>query len=234
MSSGQAAIDRSAHYPPNANAGSSVLTARWTAMREQMGETETERRLARSPGLLAREVGPCEERGGDVDPRSSDYEPDARRRTGRLQIDRLDDQTDDLGPSHRRSNGKASNSCGRPPNPTSAVWSPKPLVGDRRCRWWAGSCTASDIGGLLQLVMAGALPVAAGRSRRAIGLLAGPARRRFSSTGCPRVSSALRIADELVVTLDTVKRHVSHIFDKLGTANRTEAVARTRELRLIP
>jgi ATP/maltotriose-dependent transcriptional regulator MalT len=44
----------------------------------------------------------------------------------------------------------------------------------------------------------------------------------------------LRIADELVVTLDTVKRHVSHIFDKLGTANRTEAVARARELRLIP
>ncbi len=43
-----------------------------------------------------------------------------------------------------------------------------------------------------------------------------------------------QIADELVVTLDTVKRHVSHIFDKLGTANRTEAVARARELRLIP
>jgi LuxR family maltose regulon positive regulatory protein len=43
-----------------------------------------------------------------------------------------------------------------------------------------------------------------------------------------------QIADELVVTLDTVKRHVSHIFDKLGSANRTEAVARARELRLIP
>jgi len=43
-----------------------------------------------------------------------------------------------------------------------------------------------------------------------------------------------QIADELVVTLDTVKRHVSHIFEKLGTANRTEAVARARELRLIP
>jgi LuxR family maltose regulon positive regulatory protein len=43
-----------------------------------------------------------------------------------------------------------------------------------------------------------------------------------------------QIADDLVVSLDTVKRHVSHIFDKLGTANRTEAVARARELRLIP
>ena len=41
------------------------------------------------------------------------------------------------------------------------------------------------------------------------------------------------IADELVVTLDTVKRHVSHIFDKLGVFNRTEAVARARELHMI-
>ena len=42
------------------------------------------------------------------------------------------------------------------------------------------------------------------------------------------------IAGELIVTLDTVKKHVSHILDKLGAANRTEAVARARELRLIP
>ena len=42
------------------------------------------------------------------------------------------------------------------------------------------------------------------------------------------------IAGELVVTLDTVKKHVSHVLDKLGAANRTEAVARARELSLIP
>jgi LuxR family transcriptional regulator, maltose regulon positive regulatory protein len=42
------------------------------------------------------------------------------------------------------------------------------------------------------------------------------------------------IAGELVVTLETVKKHLSHIFDKLGAANRSEAVARARELRLIP
>jgi LuxR family maltose regulon positive regulatory protein len=41
------------------------------------------------------------------------------------------------------------------------------------------------------------------------------------------------IADELVVTLDTVKKHVSHILGKLGAANRTEAVSRARELGLI-
>ena len=42
------------------------------------------------------------------------------------------------------------------------------------------------------------------------------------------------IAGELVVTLDTVKKHVSHVLGKLGAANRTEAVARARELGLIP
>ncbi len=42
------------------------------------------------------------------------------------------------------------------------------------------------------------------------------------------------IAAEFVVTLDTVKKHVSHVLDKLGAANRTEAVARARELGLIP
>ncbi len=42
------------------------------------------------------------------------------------------------------------------------------------------------------------------------------------------------IAWELVVSLDTVKKHVTHILGKLGAANRTEAVARARELGLIP
>ena len=44
------------------------------------------------------------------------------------------------------------------------------------------------------------------------------------------------IARELVVTLDmdTVKRYVSHVRGKLGAANRTESVARARELSLIP
>jgi LuxR family maltose regulon positive regulatory protein len=42
------------------------------------------------------------------------------------------------------------------------------------------------------------------------------------------------IATQLVVSLDTVKKHVTHILDKLAAANRTEAVARARELSLIP
>jgi LuxR family transcriptional regulator, maltose regulon positive regulatory protein len=43
-----------------------------------------------------------------------------------------------------------------------------------------------------------------------------------------------RIAHDLVVALDTVKKHVSHVMGKLGAANRTEAVARARQLGLIP
>jgi ATP/maltotriose-dependent transcriptional regulator MalT len=42
------------------------------------------------------------------------------------------------------------------------------------------------------------------------------------------------IASQFVVTLDTVKKHVSHVLSKLGAANRTEAVSRARELGLIP
>ena len=42
-----------------------------------------------------------------------------------------------------------------------------------------------------------------------------------------------RIAEDLVITLDTVKKHVSHLLSKLGATNRTEAVARGRQLGLI-
>ena len=41
------------------------------------------------------------------------------------------------------------------------------------------------------------------------------------------------IADELYVARDTVKKHVTHIFEKLGATNRTEATARARELGLL-
>jgi LuxR family maltose regulon positive regulatory protein len=42
------------------------------------------------------------------------------------------------------------------------------------------------------------------------------------------------IAQELVVVVDTVKKHVGRVMDKLGAANRTEAVTRARELGLLP
>jgi DNA-binding NarL/FixJ family response regulator len=38
-----------------------------------------------------------------------------------------------------------------------------------------------------------------------------------------------QIADELVISLNTVRRHVSNIFDKAGVANRVEAAAYARD-----
>ena len=53
---------------------------------------------------------------------------------------------------------------------------------------------------------------------------------RLLSVGAPNRA----IAEDLVITLDTVKRHLSHLFSKLEVANRTQAVARARELGLLP
>ena len=41
------------------------------------------------------------------------------------------------------------------------------------------------------------------------------------------------IAEQLVLAVNTVKRHVSNIFEKLGASSRTQAVARARSLGLI-
>src|SRR5205807_2621761 len=56
-----------------------------------------------------------------------------------------------------------------------------------------------------------------GREREVLQLLA-------------RGASNLEIAQELVIAIDTVKRHVSHIFSKLGVKNRLQAVKHAREL----
>jgi LuxR family maltose regulon positive regulatory protein len=77
----------------------------------------------------------------------------------------------------------------------------------------AGRSTAQAVLGLVEQLTA--------REREVLVLLA---------AGAPNP----RIAAELVVTLDTVKKHVSHLLGKLGAANRTEAVTRARQLGLIP
>ena len=48
-----------------------------------------------------------------------------------------------------------------------------------------------------------------------------------------RGDSNQQIAGALVIALDTVKRHVTHIFEKLGVSNRVQAVARARALGLL-
>ena len=42
------------------------------------------------------------------------------------------------------------------------------------------------------------------------------------------------IAEKLVIALNTVKRHTSSVYGKLGAKSRTQAVARARELGLLP
>ena len=42
-----------------------------------------------------------------------------------------------------------------------------------------------------------------------------------------------QIADQLVISLNTAKRHVKHILAKLTVTNRTQAVVRARELHLL-
>lgn len=42
------------------------------------------------------------------------------------------------------------------------------------------------------------------------------------------------IARRLAISPNTVKTHVARLLDKLGAANRTEAIARARDLRLVP
>jgi DNA-binding CsgD family transcriptional regulator/pimeloyl-ACP methyl ester carboxylesterase len=48
---------------------------------------------------------------------------------------------------------------------------------------------------------------------------------RLLATGC----SNAQIADELVISLNTVRRHVSNIFDKTGAANRAQAAIYARD-----
>ncbi len=46
-------------------------------------------------------------------------------------------------------------------------------------------------------------------------------------------ASNQEIAERLVITLDTVKRHMSNILSKLGASNRTQAVTRARSLGML-
>jgi DNA-binding CsgD family transcriptional regulator len=42
-----------------------------------------------------------------------------------------------------------------------------------------------------------------------------------------------QIADELFISINTVKRHITNLFAKLGATSRSEAVATARDLQLL-
>jgi LuxR family maltose regulon positive regulatory protein len=42
------------------------------------------------------------------------------------------------------------------------------------------------------------------------------------------------MGEELVITVGTVKRHITNIYGKLGVNNRVQAVAKASELDLLP
>ena len=83
-----------------------------------------------------------------------------------------------------------------------------------------GTAATGPRGGAGAAVVAGLVAPLSGRELEVLRLLA---------AGKPNQ----QIAGELVVALSTVKKHVAHILDKLGAANRTEATARARELGLL-
>jgi LuxR family maltose regulon positive regulatory protein len=83
----------------------------------------------------------------------------------------------------------------------------------------SGSRTFSTETGLLQAVQPPPDPLSA----RELEVL------RLVAAG----NSNRDISAQLFVTVDTVKKHLTHIFAKLGVSSRTQALARARELELI-
>ena len=59
-----------------------------------------------------------------------------------------------------------------------------------------------------------------------------PREREVARLICQGHSNA-EIARQLVVAVSTIKKHASHIYDKLGVRSRTQAIARAHELGLV-
>jgi LuxR family transcriptional regulator, maltose regulon positive regulatory protein len=110
------------------------------------------------------------------------------------------------------------------------------LTAGSRQRGAAAEVPPAHLGRLLQALQRAGVPIGPRSARAAAvpGMLDPLSERELEvlallAAGRPNQA----IADELVITLDTVERHVTHILDKLGAANRTQAVARARELGLV-
>ena len=112
------------------------------------------------------------------------------------------------------------------------------LAGRRRERLGAGGAVPREyLARLVEAFEQAALPIRrpAGHGGVVVAGLVEPLTARemevlqLLAAGAPNRA----IAEQLVVTQETVKKHLSHLFDKLGAANRTQAVARARELGLV-
>jgi hypothetical protein len=70
---------------------------------------------------------------------------------------------------------------------------------------------------------------------RAGGQTAGDIARGAEYSGGMGVAgrSNRQIARDLVVTLNTVKSHIHHVYGKLGVESRVQAVSRARELHIL-
>jgi LuxR family maltose regulon positive regulatory protein len=112
------------------------------------------------------------------------------------------------------------------------------LAGQRRERLAAaGAVPREYLARLVDAFEQAGLPVRAPAGRGAVvaGLVEPLTARELEVLGLLAAGAPNRaIAEQLVVTPETVKKHLSHLFDKLGVANRTQAVARARQLGLLP
>jgi DNA-binding NarL/FixJ family response regulator len=50
---------------------------------------------------------------------------------------------------------------------------------------------------------------------------------------CQESDSAETSSGTAMISVDTVKRHVTHVLNELGASNRTQAVSRARDLGLL-
>jgi LuxR family maltose regulon positive regulatory protein len=102
----------------------------------------------------------------------------------------------------------------------------------------SGEVSAEYVARLMAVIEAdaGRRPVASrGRAKIVVpGLVEALSQRELEVLKLLAAGKANReIADELYVTLHTVKKHITHILGKLGAANRTEAAARARDVGLL-
>lgn len=115
----------------------------------------------------------------------------------------------------------------------------RPLLADRRLHDLAGSgglprAFLSDLAAAFERQGTPILPVPRSGAVSVPGLLEPLSARELEVLGLVAAGRPNRaIAEQLFIGVDTVKRHVSHLFAKLGVANRTEAVARARALGLL-